>query len=97
MSIRPVFTTLQHPPLHAASRGYHDHHFRCAACICAGLGNGDRCAVGAGLWSGYLTEVDAVAPPPSTAARPGAAPSSQFHQRLSATRAQALNRQEQFA
>lgn len=97
MSARQVLTTLQHPPLHAAARGYHAHHFECGPCIGAGLGNGDRCNVGAGLWSAYLAEVDAVATPPSPAARAGASPFTQSHQRLSATRAQALNRQEQFA
>jgi len=81
-----VFTTLQHPPLHAAARAYDGHHFYCPACICAGLGNGERCSDGAALWLTYQGEHDAATAPPV----------SPSHQRPSAHRAQA-QRQEQFA
>jgi hypothetical protein len=37
----------------ALSRVYHFHHFECQTCIAAGGGYGQRCSIGAPLWSAY--------------------------------------------
>lgn len=34
-------------------KAYQAHHFKCSACIAAGLGYGLRCGVGAALWTAY--------------------------------------------
>ena len=59
-----ALATVQTPALHTASQGYHAHHFICPTCVAAGLGYGERCAAGQGLWTNYLAEHDAVAAPP---------------------------------
>lgn len=35
---------------------YHQHHFTCRTCICAGKGYGQRCAIGLQLWRNYQDE-----------------------------------------
>ena len=41
----------------ALARSYHAHHFNCPVCIAAGLGYGQRCQVGALLWTAYQEAV----------------------------------------
>jgi len=38
------------------ARAYHQHHFGCKTCCAAGQGYGDRCVIGAGLWTAYQQE-----------------------------------------
>jgi len=39
------------------ARAYYQHHFACATCIAAGRGHGQRCEIGAGLWTAYQKEI----------------------------------------
>ena len=38
------------------AHGYHQHHFGCKTCCAAGLGRGNRCEIGVGLWMVYQNE-----------------------------------------
>jgi len=42
-------------PWRILARAYYDHHFKCQQCKCAGRGSryGQRCDVGAALWTNY--------------------------------------------
>ena len=44
-------TPVQEQP-HLA-QAYYQHHFKCLVCIAAGIRNGQRCAIGAPLWTAY--------------------------------------------
>ena len=38
-------------------RAYQLHHFKCRTCIGAGLGYGQRCGIGASMWTAYQTVI----------------------------------------
>lgn len=46
-------TTPTQKDLPHLAQAYYAHHFKCLVCIAAGIRNGQRCPIGAPLWTAY--------------------------------------------